>query len=181
MEEAREGSAKGRERGRRFPRRGKKIYEHRCTGCTGLTGRKLPAREAGSGNDRVWICGCSGLQASRFLKKSCASCASMLITQSNDARNSGRQAPETKSCGTYTSMQIIPVTHEAAGSPQPARPRASPWSRRLPLQWGVAETEPRRRLMRRGQMPGPQTALRAGPSRKGAGLFPGEGVRREKF
>ena len=117
LEEAREGSAKGRERGRRFPRRGKKIYEHRCTGCTGLTGRKLPAREAGSGNDRVWICGCSGLQASRFLKKSCASCASMLITQSNDARNSGRQAPETKSCGTYTSMQIIPVTHEAAGTP----------------------------------------------------------------
>ena len=34
---------------------------------------------AGSGNDRVRNCGCSGLQASRFLKKSCASCASMLI------------------------------------------------------------------------------------------------------
>ena len=120
----------------------KKIYEHRCTGCTGLTGRKLPAREADSGNDRVWICGCSGLQASRFLKKSCASCASMLITQSNDGWNSGRQAPETKSCRSHASTQITAVTHEAAGSSPPGRPRASPWSRRLPLQWGVAEAEP---------------------------------------
>ena len=42
-------------------------------------GRDAAAREAGSGDDPVRISGCSGIQASRFLKKSCASCASMLI------------------------------------------------------------------------------------------------------
>ena len=66
------------------------FYEHRCTGCTGCTGREVAAPEAGSGGDPVRACGCSGLQASRFLKKSCASCASMLV---------------------------IPVNHEARGRP----------------------------------------------------------------
>ncbi len=42
------------------------FYEH---GCTGLTGREVPAPEAGWGADPVRACGCPGLQASRFRKK----------------------------------------------------------------------------------------------------------------
>ena len=41
------------------------FYEH---GCTGFTGREVPAPEAGWGDDPVRACGCSGCQASRFLK-----------------------------------------------------------------------------------------------------------------
>ena len=39
---------------------------------------------------------------------------------------------------------VVPliVTHRAPRPPPPARLRASPWSRRLPLQGGVAEAEP---------------------------------------
>ena len=50
------------------------FFEH---GCTGLTAREVPTPEADSGDDPLRACGCPGLQASRFLKKSCASCASM--------------------------------------------------------------------------------------------------------
>ena len=45
--------------------------------------RGVAARGADSGDDPVRVCGCPGLQASRFLKKSCASCASMLIIPVN--------------------------------------------------------------------------------------------------
>ena len=55
------------------------FYEHGCTGYTGLTGREVPAPEAGWGDGPVRGCGCPGLRASRFLKKSCASCSSMSI------------------------------------------------------------------------------------------------------
>ena len=37
------------------------------------------ALEVGLGNDPVQACRCPGYQAGPFLKKSCASCASMLI------------------------------------------------------------------------------------------------------
>ena len=38
--------------------------EHRCTGCTGLTGRELPAPEANSGDGPARICGLPALEAS---------------------------------------------------------------------------------------------------------------------
>ena len=80
------------------------LYEHGCTGCTGLTGREVAAPEAGSGDDPLRACGCPGLQASRFLKKSCGSCASMQIIRSNDARDYRMPGSQRQCCISCPSM-----------------------------------------------------------------------------
>ena len=61
---------------------------------------------AGSGNDRVRNCGYSGLQASRFLKKSCASCASMLIIPV--VHEAGGGAPSTGSTAGFALVSPTP-------------------------------------------------------------------------
>ena len=132
-------------------RRGIDIFsEHRCTGFTGFAGREVSAPEAGSGDDPVRACRCPGLQAGRFLKKSCTS-----------------RQPEFESSG--EAAAALRLAGEAGGSlgpPRSAKKATSPWERqRKPMEQARIGVEPRRRRQHLPSGASPKAATEASEGR----------------
>ncbi len=92
------------------------MIEHGYTGCTGLTGRELPAREASSGDDPVRYCGFPALEASRFLKRIlCILCIHVNKPSTHACLGTGLQPTE-----------VMGLSHPRARAGLPGHSRVDP-------------------------------------------------------